>query len=69
MPEPYGGGGRGADALPAVFAADAAAVSTAGATDPHSGLCTLWENIPSRPQVQGRVVLVLSAGVTAESIG
>jgi hypothetical protein len=67
VPESYGGGGRGADAVPAVFVAYAVTVSTAGVTDPHSGLCTLWENIPARPQVQGRVVLVLSAGVATES--
>jgi hypothetical protein len=67
MRESSGGGGGGADALPVVSVADAIAVSTAGATDPHSGLCTLWENIPTRAQVQGRVVLVLSAGFETES--
>ena len=67
MPEPYGGGGRGADAVPAVFVADAGAVSTAGVAGGQAGVYALRAGVEAGAEVCGEVLLVVSAGLETES--
>jgi len=69
MREPYSGGGARADALPVVSVAHAAPVPTAGAPCDVEGMLALWAGLQAGAEMRGEDVLVLSAGVTTESIG